>query len=156
MIKRWLILILAVGLMVGCGTRSTPTPQPTAKPTDEPLPTPTEESMEAVELPEDVAKGKVLFSEFIEEVGFACATCHYTNSDTRLLGPGLLSIEERFADYDVDVDTVELYIKQSILNPGVFIVPDDAPYPENLMPRNYASFLSDDDLDKLITYILSF
>lgn len=40
----------------------------------------------------DPANGEVLFSAVQPENGFACATCHRTDSTERLVGPGLLGV----------------------------------------------------------------
>ena len=151
MIFRRLILILTLALVAGCGTN--PPAQPTPKPT---LPaTPTEEAPTVIDSVESASPGEILFNEFMGEVGFACSTCHYPSSDDRLLGPGLLNIEDRFETYELEVDDLETYIKQSIQDPSAFIVPSDSPYPPNLMPRTYSDILSDDQVDLLVEYILS-
>lgn len=146
MIQR-LILILTLGLMVGCG--ATPPKQPTAEPT---MPATAEPP---VEVADSESLGEVLFNEFIEEVGFACVTCHYPDSDKRLLGPGLLGIKDRFETYELESDDLENYIKQSIQDPASFIVPDESPFPENIMPRTYGEVFTDDELDQLVEFILA-
>lgn len=149
-----IILLLTVAL-TACGTESTP--EPTIEPS--PDPAPPEETIEAEETPElsEAAQaGKVIFEQFYDEVSFSCVTCHYINSDNRLLGPGLLSIEERFEDYDVEQNNLAEYIRHSITNPRDFIVPDESPFPENIMPDKYGDIFSDEDLDALVAYILSY
>lgn len=147
------IILLLTTLLTACGTASTP--QPTAEPTPEP------EQVEATaevtpELSEVAQAGQVLYEQFYQEAGFSCLTCHYINSDNRLLGPGLLSIEDRFDTYDVEADDLESYIRASITNPRDFIVPDESPYPDNIMPDMYDELFTDDELDALVEYILSF
>ena len=146
MIIQRLILILIVVLVAGCGTEP---PSPTSAPTAEPTAT------EASEAPVDVSQGEALFYQFVEDTGFACKTCHYPNSDERLLGPGLLSIAERFESYDIEADDIESYITESIKDPTAFIVPDDSPFPENIMPATYSEVFTDEELDALVDYILS-
>lgn len=99
--------------------------------------------------------GETLFTQFYSEVGFSCASCHYINSDMRLLGPGLLSVEERFETYETDAATLEAYLTESILIPQAFIVPDDSPYPENLMPRTYGDIFSEEEIAELVHYIIA-
>lgn len=149
MIIQRLILILILSLVAGCGTN------PPAQPTTEPTETPKPETSEDETSDSDKSPGEVLFNQFIEEVSFSCNTCHYPDSDDRLLGPGLLSIEERFETYDIEVDSLESYIKQSIQDPGAFIVPNESPYPVNIMPRTYGDIFTDEELDMLIDFILS-
>ena len=66
----------------------------------------------------------------------------------------MLSIEDRFEDYDVEAESLESYIYESIVDPKAFIVPDESPYPENIMPATYAEILSEDEIDALVAYIL--
>ena len=44
-----------------------------------------------------------------------------------------------------------LYLYASIVNPGQFVVP---PYPNNIMPANYAEQLSLEELADLVAYLL--
>ncbi len=158
MTLRFITFILLLTLVLAaCGTQSTP--EPTTEPQPEPTQPAEASAAEAEETPElsDIAQaGQVVFEQFYEEVGFACVTCHYINSDNRLLGPGLLSIEDRFEDYDVETDDLEMYILESIVAPRDFNVPAESPYPENIMPDTYGEFLSEEDLDALVAYILAF
>lgn len=144
-----LIFTLIVSLITACSSQDESTPPAEA----------TNTAIPAAEATPDVVSaslGEELFNRFYEEVGFSCANCHYTNSDTRLLGPGLLSIEERFESYEVEAESLETYLVESIVAPEVFIVPDDSPYPANLMPRTYGELLTEDEIDALVEYILSF
>jgi len=156
MITRYLFFILIATLFVGCGTQATPNTKPTDEPEAAAVSDETDEVDDETDEDEDVSEGEVLFKQFYEDAQFACSTCHYPDSDNRLLGPGLLSIEERYQTYDVETESLEAYIKQSILEPREFIVPDDSPYPENIMPNNYDDIFDDDELEDLIEYILSF
>lgn len=151
-IKSLTLTLILTLLLAACGAASTPEPEPTDAPTATPEPV---EAEATPELSDKAAAGKVLFETFYEDVSFSCATCHYVNTDNRLLGPGLLSIEDRFDDYDVDDETLEAYIMTAIVNPRVFIVPDESPYPENIMPATYGDLFTDDELDALVAYILA-
>lgn len=99
-----------------------------------------------------IALGNTVFHE-TNESGFACVTCHYT-SERRLLGPGLANIAVRAADYQPDVD-IAVYVRNSIITPTAFFTPADPAYPANIMPRNYAEILSEEEIDALVAYILS-
>lgn len=153
---RYIIYSLIILLVSACGTQATATPVPTVAPTPEEV----EEAASAEVTPDLddplIALGKETFENFYEEVSFACSTCHYVNSDDRLLGPGLLSIEVRFDEYDIDEDDLEDYIEASIIDPKEFIVPDESPYPENIMPTTYGELFDEEELDALIAYILAF
>jgi mono/diheme cytochrome c family protein len=100
------------------------------------------------------ARGAILFKDYLPEVGFACATCHYATSDKRLIGPGLQGLAARVADYGLTI-TVDEYIRESIMFPRNFITPDDPAYAPNAMPDKYHDLLTDAQLDDLIAYILS-
>lgn len=142
------IRLLFILILAGCGSNATPTPAPTIEPAVLPTHEATEEVIDS--------PGKVLFEQFQEAVGFACVTCHYVQSDNRLLGPGLLNIEQRFEEYDVEAESLEAYMHESILSPAAFIVPADPPFPANIMPRTYGDVFTDEEIDEIITYILSF
>lgn len=147
MIIQRLLFILILALVAGCATNSpaqlTPKPPPAGIPV-------------ATAVIDSVSQGELLFNQYIEAAGFSCVTCHYANSDDRLLGPGLLSLADRFKTYDIEVDSLESYIKQSIVDPLAFIVPDESPFAPNIMPVNYSDIFTDDELDALVDYILSF
>lgn len=151
---RNLLYLLIIATFTACGTNATSTPQPTKEATIEAIVEATVEvTAEADPL---VLAGKTTFTQFYEDVSFSCSTCHYINSNDRLLGPGLLSIEDRFEDYDVEDEDLESYIRTSILNPKLFIVPAESPYPENIMPTTYGDLFSEEEIDELVAYILSF
>lgn len=96
-------------------------------------------------------RGEVLFNTTVG--GFACSTCHYATS-RRLIGPGLAEIAERFETYGIE-GTVEDYLLVSILNPREFIAQGEPPYPENIMPINYAELFTEEEIQDIIAYILS-
>jgi len=153
---RWKHIVVIMSVLVvatGCGADSTP--EPSVVLTVETPNVPTFEPTTVADAGNADSEGKILFETFREEVGFSCVTCHYIHSDNRLLGPGLLSIEARFATYDTDVPDLETYIRESILMPEVFITPADPPFPENIMPRTYADVFTDEEIDALVEYILS-
>jgi len=55
-------------------------------------------------------------------------------------------------DYRGDAKTLRDYIYESILSPGVYVVPG---YPDHVMPRWYGQKLSAMALDKIATYLES-
>jgi len=157
-LRHFILYLITILAITACGSQATPAPDPTNEPPTADASSVSEATAEVTpELSALALEGKVVFEQFYEDVSFACSTCHYINSDDRLLGPGLLSIEDRFEEYDIeDDDDLEDYIIASIVNPRDFIVPDDNPYPENIMPITYGDFLTEDELDALVAYILSF
>jgi cytochrome c5 len=147
--KRFLLVLICLSLAIAAcnaapATRSTEVA--TELVTEEATPT-----EEATREDTPINRGEVLFRE--SRGGFACATCHYTTT-SRLLGPGLADIEERFETYRLEM-TVEDYISVSILAPVSFLAPADPVYPANIMPTNYGELFSTEEISDLIAYILS-
>jgi len=99
----------------------------------------------------DVEHGAELFETFQPDAGFACSTCHNTDSETRLIGPGLLNVGNR-AETRVDGQDAIDYIYTSIMNPSAFIVPD---YPDDLMPQNWAEIYTEDEIYDIIAYLMT-
>ena len=102
----------------------------------------------------DPVRGKELFNTVRSEVAFACATCHYPDQETRLLGPGLQNVSERAATRVEGMSAYD-YIHTSIVNPNAFIVPGDPPYPENLMPQVYGTLWTEQELNDIIAYLFT-
>jgi len=131
----------------------TATTEPTEAPT-EAVPTEVEASNAEAggnEVVGDPAAGQEMFNMFVAEANFACATCHLPNSEAQLIGPGLLNIRIRAADR-VEGETVEEYIRNSILHPSDFVVEG---FPDMLMPQTYADILTDEQIDNLIAYLFT-
>ncbi len=129
----------------------TDTPEPTTEPTEEPAAT---ESATAAEIPisvNEISEGERLFHQFQSRAGYACVTCHFTDSDERLIGPGLLTMAER-AIIRVEGQSDEQYIRESIINPGSYLVEG---YPDMFMPRSFADIFSEEQIDYLVAYLLS-
>ncbi|MEM6280861.1 MAG: cytochrome c [Chloroflexota bacterium] len=110
----------------------------------------------------DADLGAQLFQQqYQTSVGpWICASCHSVDaSGIRLVGPTMWGLAEtgeaRIAESGDE--SVPVYIYNSIVNPGAYIVPADAggPYPENLMPPNYGELLSEEELNHLVAYILT-
>lgn len=107
---------------------------------------------EALQLEGDAERGDELFHEMYEEVGFACATCHHTDREDQLIGPGLLNIVER-ADDRVEGLTADQYIYQSITRTDAYIVEG---YPENLMPQTYDELFTPQEIADIMAYLHTF
>ncbi len=102
----------------------------------------------------DPVHGQELYNLLRPEVGFACATCHYPDQETRLIGPGLLGISERAATRVEGQSALE-YIHTSIVNPNAYIVEADPPYPPGLMPQIYADLWTEEELNDIIAYLFT-
>lgn len=104
-----------------------------------------------LEVDGDAASGEALFNQLYTEVGFACATCHNVDSEERLIGPGLLNVKTHGAGHVEGLGVVE-YLRQSIVEPNAYIVPD---YPENLMPQTYSELFTEQEINDILAYLLT-
>ncbi len=127
------------------------TSEPTTEPTEEPTVTELDTATETTLSASEISDGERLFHQFQSHAGYACVTCHFTDSDERLIGPGLLTIAERAA-IRVEGQSGEDYIRESIINPGSYLVEG---YPDMFMPQNFAEIFSAEQIDYLVAYLLS-
>lgn len=81
--------------------------------------------------------------------GVACTTCHTTDG-TELVGPSLQGINDR-AGTRVEGLSAEEYLRQSITDPGAYIVEE---YDNTMLPT-YGDVLSDENIADLVTYLQS-
>ena len=93
---------------------------------------------------EPVARGRQLYRSL------GCANCHEPNLVGQRLGPALDHIGTVAASRWPGMSAEE-YIRQSILDPGAFVVPGY----QDSMPRDLGRDLSPTDLDALVAYLLS-
>lgn len=80
-----------------------------------------------------------------------CARCHATTGDTVVVGPSLAGIATLGATRVEGMDA-EAYIRESILDPTAYMVEG---FPEGLMPLELVVDLEPDDLDDLVTYLMT-
>lgn len=83
---------------------------------------------------------------------YGCVACH-TLADANavgVIGPPLDGIGERAATRVPGLDA-EGYIRESLLRPGVFVVPG---FMDGLMPPNFGQRISQQELDILVNYLL--
>jgi len=93
---------------------------------------------------EPVARGRQLYHSL------GCANCHEPNLFGQRLGPPLDHIGTVAATRRSGLSAPD-YIRQSILDPGAFVVPGY----QDSMPRDLGRDLSPTDLDALVAYLLS-
>ena len=143
---------------------ATPTPEP-ATPTSEPATsTPTAEpppATEEVSATEPLVEGGPERGSEIFEAGGdilspinRCAACHTldgTVQDYASAGPSLQGIAERAGNRVPDLDAVE-YLRQSIVDPNAYVVEG---FDANRMPRAYSIFMSEEDIDDVIAFLLT-
>ncbi len=133
---------------------SEPPPTETAEPptpTTEPSPTSPPDPTEAPDSPVDIEVGIIAYQSN------GCIGCHTLAAAEAVgaVGPSHDSIattaQERIADpaYTGNATTAEEYIRESILEPGIFTVPG---YPENVMPS--FSTIADEQIDAIVAMLL--
>ena len=93
---------------------------------------------------EPVARGRQMYRSL------GCANCHEANLIGQRLGPTLDHIGTVAATRRPGLSAEE-YIRQSILDPGGYLVPGY----QDSMPRELGRDLSPTDLDALVAYLLS-
>jgi mono/diheme cytochrome c family protein len=95
--------------------------------------------------------------EIIENTPPKCYACHLIGDRGNRNGPGpdLNGLKDHAADRVESLDA-EAYVRESILDPGVFIV-DECPRGPcvDVMVKTYDEKLSDEQLDVLVEYLLS-
>jgi len=109
----------------------------------------TEDEAAVAEVDGDVGEGAALFANVPGNA--PCSSCHYVDSEQMLVGPGMLGLGARAGDEVAGQDAVE-YLRNSILHPNDHVVEG---YPAQVMPQNYGDFLTEDDINDLIAYLLS-
>jgi len=98
-------------------------------------------------LPGDPAVGEEIF-ETGGGSGVPCLACHAFD-DTPLVGPSLRAIGE-IASSRVEGVSAEEYLRQSIINPGGYIVEGYS----NSMNQDYGEKLTEDEINDLVAYLL--
>ena len=106
------------------------------------------------------AAGENLF----RTVAPACHACHSTTPGMNMAGPSLAGIRARAEmlldsdEYTGDADDVEDYIEESIVDPSAYIVPGQM-YSANamsFMPNTYGDALTEEQIEQLVAYLMSF
>ena len=89
-----------------------------------------------------------------------CAACHSLKPGEKIVGPSLAGIATRAgdtikaADYKGKATTGELYIRESIVQTGAYVVPG---YPDGVMPKDFGTAkLSAQDFADLIAFLLTY
>jgi cytochrome c2 len=98
-------------------------------------------------LPDDpAARGEYWFSR----PPAICGTCHALVPDTVVVGPSLAGIAERAATRVPDM-SAEQYLRESILNPGEYVVEG---FPD-AMQKNFGSVLTGDQINDIIAFLMT-
>ena len=93
---------------------------------------------------EPVARGRQVYR------ALGCGNCHDPNLFGQRVGPPLDHVGQ-VAETRRPAQTAAEYLRQSILDPGAFVVPGY----QDSMPRDLGRDLSPTDLDALVAYLLS-
>jgi len=96
----------------------------------------------------DAAAGKTVFEQTAAP---ACTTCHSLEAGVTLVGPSLATIGAD-AGSMVSGQSAEEYLHESVVSPNAFIVEGFGP---NIMPQNYGTQLSEQQINDLVAYLLS-
>ena len=133
----------------------TATPEPPTATTIPPTEVPATEAVAGGEVAGDPANGQTVFTtqHDTDKGTWSCAMCHsVTQDELRLIGPGLWNISVR-AETQVEGQAALDYIHESILDPEAFIAPGVPPYPPGLMPTNWGTVLTPQELEDVIAYL---
>ncbi|UCC86137.1 MAG: c-type cytochrome [Anaerolineales bacterium] len=107
------------------------------------LPAPTPGAEEAAD---PVARGQQVY------VRGGCAGCHAIQGiSAGVVGPNLTQIGQVAATRQDGV-SAEDYIRESVVNPGAYVVEG---YQPNIMPQNYGEQFSNQELDDLVAFLLA-
>ncbi len=98
-------------------------------------------------------QGKHLFEQV--HIGknnvIGCVSCHTIRVDIKTTGPSLYGIGLR-AGLMIEGTSARQYLKESIINPDAFIV---SGYSPAVMYAHYHSELNDQEIDSLVSYLLT-
>jgi len=96
----------------------------------------------------DPAKGQALYKSG-GSAGIPCDSCH-TLDGSKLVGPTLQGIAARAATR-IDGMSAEDYIRQSITDPGAYVVDGF----NNQMPDIFGKSMSEQDVNDLVAYLMT-
>jgi len=98
----------------------------------------------------NIANGEAIYTHGKAEAP-ACSNCHTLEAEAFGLGPTMVGVTSRAAVEITGDQTVEDYLRESILYPNEFLVPGY----RNIMYGEYATHLTEQDIKDIIGYILS-
>lgn len=100
---------------------------------------------------DSINTGKELFNQATLGSAAGCKTCHSLEPGTVIIGPSMADIGTLAASR-VSGMSAEEYLRQSIADPNAYIVEG---FPGSVMPNTYASQMTEEELDRLVAYMLS-
>jgi cytochrome c2 len=99
----------------------------------------------------DPAAGERLYYQNAGGVNTGCRICHSLVKDQRIIGPSFYGIADR-AGTRVPGMSAEEYLRQSILEPNAFVVPD---YPAGQMVQTFGKILTEEEIQDLIAFLMT-
>jgi nitric oxide reductase subunit C len=110
----------------------------------------------AADASDPVARGQAVFNG-----AGACASCHALAPGVALVGPSLAGVATRAGErprdpaYGGAADSVEAYLRESILEPNRYLVPGEryAAGGRSFMPEMYGQTLAPGQIDDLVAYL---
>lgn len=114
--------------------------------------------LEAAVAAADPANGQVVFTTThnTDKGPWACATCHsVTPDELRIIGPGLWNVSIHGPTHAATPMSAVDYLHQSIVDPNAVIAAGDPPYPPDLMPQNWETVLTPQELNDVIAYLMT-
>jgi cytochrome c551/c552 len=123
-----LLLAMATGLALGSSGTS-PTAAPSAG-------------------PGNATGGRIVFSQVAAP---PCTPCHSIRANVTIVGPSLASVGTR-AGSRVSGMTAAEYLRESIVDPDAYLVPDFGP---SVMPGIYGKGLTTSRIDDLVAYLMT-
>ena len=100
---------------------------------------------------DSINSGKELYEQATLGSAAGCKTCHSLEPGTVIIGPSMASIGTVAASR-VSGMSAEEYLKKSIVDPNAYIVDG---FPASVMPNTYTNQLTEEEIDKLVAYLLS-
>ena len=94
--------------------------------------------------------GKELFARSTLDDQPGCITCHSLEADTIIIGPSVAGIASRAGNMVAGLSAEE-YLRQSIVDPNIFLVPG---FPKDTMPPVWEQRLSEQQVNELVAYMM--
>jgi nitric oxide reductase subunit C len=100
---------------------------------------------------DSINSGKELYEQATLGSAAGCKTCHSLEPGTVIIGPSMAGIGTVAASR-VSGMSAEEYLKKSIVDPNAFVAEG---FPASVMPNTYITQLTEEEIDKLVAYLLS-
>ncbi len=100
---------------------------------------------------DSIKSGKELYEQATLGSAAGCKTCHSLEPGAVIIGPSMAGIGTVAASR-VSGMSAEEYLKKSIVDPNAYVVDG---FPASVMPNTYINQLTEEEIDKLVAYLLS-